>query len=199
MKNNLLLDIDGVLADFYTGMGSFLNTNYGTTLDLNRDPISYYLKDWDDSCANLNTDAALLEWINSDGFIDLPAYQGAKEFVSALNKLANVWVVTARVGDFEKKFGAQVVEKIKQDTQKWFINNGFEVETVHFEHDKVPFCLKNDISTLIEDKLSTALDASKNGVNSILMNRGWNQYPERYRIYRVFDYQAALDWVRKLT
>jgi uncharacterized HAD superfamily protein len=199
MKPNLLLDLDGVVADFFNGFGTFLNDNYGTSLDLSQDPTSYHLREWDESCTNLDTDEALLKWVNSDGFAKLPCYKNAQEFVAILNDLANVWTVTARVGDFEKKFGLEVVEKIKQDTRNWVKNNKFDIKDVYFEHDKVPFCLKNDISILIEDKLSTALDASKNGINSILVNRGWNQYPDRYRLYRVFDYQTALDWVRKLT
>lgn len=199
MKPNLLLDIDGVLCDFFLGFGAFLNDNYGTTLDLGRDPASYYLKEWDDSCANLDINSILEKWINHGGFAKAPVYQGAQEFVKNLNDLANVSVVTARVGDFEKRFGLKTIEKIKQDTYEWFKNNNFNVQQVYFDHNKVDFCKEGDISVLIEDKLSTALEATKSGIDAILINRGWNQCLERYRIYRVNSYQNALDWVKKLT
>jgi uncharacterized HAD superfamily protein len=133
------------------------------------------------------------------GFSKVPVYSGAKEFVEELKKLANVIVVTARIGDFKQKFGEQVVDKIKSDTLNWFKDNDISIDTVVFDHNKVDFCKENAISTLIEDKLDTALKGAKEGIHSILMNRAWNEHPNRHKVYRVYNYDEALNLVRKLS
>src|SRR5574337_645556 len=157
MKVNLLLDIDGILCDFYVGFAEYLNKVYNTNLPLAEEPQSYTISEWGSKCSSINIDEAVLGWINDHGFDKAPVYNGAKEFVEQLNKLTNVFVVTARIGDFKQKFGDQVVDKIKSDTIDWFKDNKIPVDTVFFDHNKIDFCKNNAISILIEDKLDTAL------------------------------------------
>jgi len=198
MKINILLDIDGVLANFYAGFGGYLNRTYGAGLDLSTEPENYSFNEWGPKCNSINTDKATVDWILEGGFRKTPAYDGVKEFVEELNKLANVSVVTARIGDFKQKFGEEVVSKIKEDTATWFQTNKIPVKEVIFEHKKIDFCKANAISALIEDKLETVLTGSKEGMHCILVNRAWNQHPDRLRVYRSYNYNDVLNFVRKM-
>lgn len=198
MKTNILLDIDGVLANFYHGFGDFLNKNYDAKLDLSVEPNSYVFEEWSKELAGQNMDRASSDWIMSGGYQRLPVYSGAQEFVRELNRLTNVHVVTARIGDFKQKFGEDVVQKIKDDTYLWFKENSIPVAEITFEHKKVDWCMANAIPMLIEDKLETVLKGAKENIHSILVNRAWNQHPERLRVYRAYNYNDILNFVRKL-
>jgi len=47
--------------------------------------------------------------------------------------------------------------------------------------------------------LSTAIDAAKNGIHAILIDRAWNQHPDRFKIYRAINFDEVLEIVRKLS
>src|SRR5690348_5057067 len=113
MKTNLLLDIDGVLANFYAGFGDYLNKSHGANLDLDVEPKSYRFEEWGPDCAGIDMDKAAVDWIMKGGFEQMPVYGGAADFVKELHGLADVYVVTARIGDFKQKFGESVINKIK--------------------------------------------------------------------------------------
>lgn len=198
MKINLLLDIDGVLANFYAGFGDYLNKTHNAGLDLSVEPASYIFEEWGPGCSKINMDKAAVDWIMKDGFRNTPVYDGAKDFVKELHTMANIYVVTARIGDFKQKFGDHVVEKIKSDTANWFKDNKIPTESVIFNHKKIDFCKDNAIPALIEDKLETALLGAKEGVHSILIDRAWNEHPDRHRVYRADDYEHALGLLRKI-
>lgn len=198
MKRNILLDIDGCIANFNTGFMSYLNQKYNAGRDPNEEPHTYIFEEW--GLDHINMEEASQNFITSGGFRRLEPYPGAKEFVDKLMSLGNVHIVTARIGDFKNKFSQEVIDQIKNDTINWF--SDYDIPTnggVIFDHKKVDLCLDQGISVLIEDKLSTVLDAAKNGIHAILVNRAWNQHPSRLRVYRTYNYDQILDIVRKIS
>ena len=111
----------------------------------------------------------------------------------------DVYIVTARIGDWEQKFTKSVKDTIKNDTLAWLLNLGVPVDKIYFIHDKIPFCQEHGISVMVEDKLETALKAAKEGIHTVLMDRGYNHSKSpRLRIYRVFNFTEALDQLTKL-
>src|SRR5271157_4439952 len=185
MKAKIMLDLDGVVANFYNGFSTYLNQNFGCTLDPLTDPVSYPFDEWGHGVDQINFDAASESWINQDGFDKLPAYDGAQEFIKKLMDTYDVYIVTARVGDWEKKFSKATQNKIKQNTFDWLSRLGVPANQLYFIKDKIPFFQQHGISILIEDKLETALKAAKEGLHTILMNRGYNQSKvDRLRVYR---------------
>lgn len=199
MKPRILLDMDGVIANFYTEFARFLNEQYGCSLDPEEDPINYSLGKWGHGIENVPIDQASLEWIRNHGFKKVSAYPGATEFVKNLSNIANIFIVTARIGDWQEKFDAGVLDIIKNDTKQWLLDNNMPFDKLFFEHNKIDFCIKNSIQIMIEDKMSTALEASKNGISTILMNRGYNGSKiDRFRIYRVYNFNEALSQLEKL-
>lgn len=199
MKPRVLLDMDGVIANFYYGFSTFLNENYNCTLNPNIEPENYPFEDWGHGIEHINFDEAVYAWLKQDGFKNLPSYDGAKEFVTKLMDTCSVYIVTARVGDWNKKFKPDVIKKIKQDTREWLEAMEIPTERLYFRHDKIPFCQENGISIMFEDKFSTALDGAKNGIHTVLMDRGYNgSQINRFRIYRVFSFDEALNQLEKM-
>ena len=114
--------------------------------------------------------------------------------------MCSVYIVTARIGDWNQKFSQGLVDIIKEGTYSWLDKHGIPTDNLHFHHDKVPFCIDNGISVMIEDKFSTALNGSKSGLHTVLMNRGYNgSQIDRYKIYRVYDFDEALAKVKELS
>lgn len=199
MKPRVLLDMDGVIVNFYKGFSKHLNKNYGCTLDTNVEPEEYPFEKWGHGVDRVNFDTASKEWIEKDGFEKLPAFDGATEFVKELMSLCNVFIVTARIGDWSQKFTPETRDRIKDNTRNWLKENDIPSDNLFFSHEKIPFCKENAISIMIEDKPSTAMEASKNKIHTILINRAKNrsQFP-RYMIYKVSSLDEVLEQLRKL-
>lgn len=200
MRRNILLDIDGVIANFYAGFGEYLNKRYNANLDLSVEPPIYSFSEWGPGLDTIDMEVATNDWIADDGFLKMPVYPGADEFVKELMSLGNVHIVTARIGDFEQKFPTHTEIQIKNDTYEWFKTHKIPTNgKIRFSHKKVELCKEENISILIEDKLSTVLQASKEGIHSIILDRAWNFHPERYKVYRAKDYSEILDTVRRIS
>lgn len=198
MKINALCDVDGILASFYEAFADYLNKTYDAGLNIHTEPANYSFKDWGPKLKNVNLDKATVNWIKQHGFLKVPVYENAQNFIENLNKICNVFIVTARVGDYKQYFDKNVINTIMNDTASWFKNNNFPDNKIIFEHKKIDFCKENSIPILIEDKLETVLAGAKEGIHCILLNRAWNQHPERFKIYRAYNYEDILKIIRKL-
>ncbi|MFA5024048.1 MAG: hypothetical protein WC523_03790 [Patescibacteria group bacterium] len=200
MKAKILLDLDGVIANFCYSFRDFLNKNYNCNFNIDVEPASYDIGDWGCGIENINIDEVVSAWIKQGGFSQIPSYPGTEDFVQSLMSNYDVSIVTARVGDWDQKFSKNVQNKIKQDTSDWLQKRNIPADRLFFIHDKIPFCQENEISIIIEDKLETAIKASKEKVHTILMNREYNQSKsERLRVYRVYDFNEALVQLSKLS
>jgi len=197
MKTNVLCDIDGVICDFYKGFGEFLNKKYEAKLNLNKEPTSYTFKDWASGVKSINYDKSSYEWIMNGGMLTAPIYDGARDFILDLANIADIYIVTARIGDFRKLFPEEAIKKIEIDTLQWFKYHNIPVDNVYFEHNKIDFCKKNNIPILIEDKLSTAIDGGLNKIKSILLDRGWNKDTLSNHLYdRAFSYNDIIQKIK---
>lgn len=197
MNKRVLLDLDGVIADFYRGFARFLNKNYGCFLPLDKDPSGYYFGDWGFGINDIDIPEAINAWISNDGFLNLLAYPGASEFTKKLNEIADVYIITARVGDWERNIPEDIVDKIKEDTKKWLVREDISFNKLFFIHDKVDFCINNGISVIIEDKAETVNKASLANIPSILVNKKYNQDVEmpKSNIYRVDNFDDILRYL----
>lgn len=208
MKKKVLLDIDGVLADFYKGLAEYLNKNIHAELPLDKEPSAYSFYKWNDKIPASLMDKEVPKWVISGGYRSMPIFPGAVQFVEELRKNNEVFIVTARLGDFATKLSEPVLDIIKKDTLNWFNQHGISPEKLFFNHDKVDFCQKNGINIMIEDKLPTVIEAAQKGISSILVNRGWNQNGEIWDgkplsrdhqgIMVANSYQDILDYLKGL-
>ena len=174
MKKKILLDIDGVIGNFYKSFAMYLNKHYGCKLDINTEVPVYDLYKWGHGLSEDTVNSAIDAWMLDDGFLNIPVYPGAKQFVYKLMDKYDVYIVTARMGDFKTRLADDVLVKIKKDTLKWFKKHGIPAPKIFFDHNKIDFCLSNSISILIEDKFKTAKLGIQNGIDCVLMSRPWN-------------------------
>lgn len=203
MKSKILLDIDGVIADFFRGFASHLNDKQNAGIDLSKEPPVYSLHNWGHDIPRDVVDAEIIHWMESGGYEHMPMYEGAKEFVYKLMDKYDVHIVTARVGDFRMNLPEAIQAIIRRDTERWFQNHGIPADKLFFEHKKVDFCKENNIPVLIEDKLSTVVEAAESGMPAILIDRGWNQEGDAWygehldrnhsNIYVAYNYNDVLD------
>jgi len=199
MKDDVLLDIDGVIANFYCGFAKFLNENYGCCLDIYSEPDCYSMSKWYHGVENVDIKEASKEWVLNNGFGKLPQFSMAKEFVKELMEKYDVFVVTARVGDWEVMFSDQVKNIIVSDTKKWLEIFGVPSDRLFFIRNKAQFCKEHGIKLMIEDKLSTAVSASEHGISTILVNRNYNQdSADVPRVHRVNNLCEALEVAGKV-
>lgn len=200
MKRNILLDIDGVIGNFHTSFAQYLNDEYDAGLDVHEEPAVYSFDQWGPNLSNIDMEEASNGWIVSGGFTRLKPYSGADSFVKQLMEIADVHIVTARIGDFDQRFPAEMKTKIMSDTYDWFDKHGIPTNgEIQFSHKKVDLCKRDNISILIEDKLSTVLEAAQENIHAIIIDRAWNQHPDRFRVYRAPNYDEILNTVRKLS
>jgi len=209
VKTKLLLDIDGVFGDFYSGFANYLNTKLGAGIDTSKEPHSYNMGEWGHNLPSKMVFGEVPKWINDGGYRNIPIYPGAKQFVYKLMDKYNVYIVTARIGDFqEENFSKATNELIRRDTVDWLIDNGIPADNLYFDHNKVDFCKDVGIDILIEDKLSTLAKASMAGLYGILIDRNWNHsevsggnhFDRNHSLIEVAnDYNEALEKLEKLT
>jgi len=204
MKVKILLDIDGVIADFYTGFASYLNKNVNAGLDLTNGPDNYNLHLWGHNLPKDVVNKQIPEWILNGGYANMSIFPGAKEFVYKLMDKYDVHIVTARVGDFTFDLSGKTQETIKRDTFGWLKKHGIPSNKLFFEHKKTDFCQKNKVPILIEDKLETVIGSANKGVRSILMDRSWNQdgnglKRDHFNIFVAYNYDDILKILEELT
>jgi len=199
MNNKVLLDIDGVIAHFYKGFGQYLNKVYNTNLNIDGEPSTYSMRDWDPAFSKEDIDVASKNWILGSGFFKMPIYPGAKEFVYELMDLCDVYIVTGRINDYDMALSDNVKYKIRNDTKKWFKYHGIPAEKLFFAGDKAKFCNDNGIKILIEDKLSTVENAVVQGIESFLMYRKYNDTKIVHpRLHKVDNYSQIISKIREI-
>jgi len=204
MKVKVLLDIDGVIADFYSGFGGHLNKKLNAGLNLNKGPTNYSLHEWGHNISREVIDKEIPKWVLDGGYANMPIFPKAKEFVYKLMDKYDVHIVTARVGDFLCYLSGGVKDTIKRDTFKWLKKHGIPSDKLFFEHDKVNFCQKNRVPIVIEDKLPTVIDGADEGIRCILMDRSWNQEQDglkrdHFNIFVAYTYDDILQILEELT
>lgn len=192
MKQSILIDIDGVIANFYKGFSEFLNKEYGCTLRPDVEPSQYDFGQWGHGVQNINFDLATYDWMVNDGFEKLEPFNGAQNFIKKIKSKYEIYFVTARIGDWETKLSNRIKNKIKNNTYAWLSKHNMPTDCLHFAHDKIPFCLENKINLMVEDKLSTAVLAAQNNITTILLDRGYNKGKEYKNVLRVFSFDEAL-------
>jgi uncharacterized HAD superfamily protein len=199
MRTKVLLDIDGVLANFVASFFKYLNENYGCNLNVKKEPNEYEMSKWNTGLTDKELSDASFNWIINNGFLQLSAYPGAGKFAQELAKKYDVYLVTARIGDWDERFSKEVKDLIKEDTRKWLEVHGIPADNLFFVHKKADFCKKYGINILVEDKASTVIDAVKNGIVCFLVDRAWNKLPGKIKgAYRVKDFDEILNVLGKI-
>jgi 5'(3')-deoxyribonucleotidase len=181
----VVVDIDGVLADFVGAICAFLNSRQGkykyTVEDFTDYEICNCLKKGD----RLHFDMAPF---NPNFVYNIRRYDGAQDFIRELSKFFDIILITAPwKGPYHTQARQEWVESFL--SPKWAKNIDFQWVTAD-ERVYMPGDL------LIEDNLVTALKWSKLGKKAIVFDRPWNRgpiYGEHKTLSRGTNYRDILD------
>jgi 5'(3')-deoxyribonucleotidase len=181
-----LLDVDGVLADFPSGVQAFCN-QYGRTkgspsFSLETAKEHDLLKAWDIEHMQKRLDQHM---IDTDFARHMPVYPGAQDFVESLKSVADVIIVTARY---------RAVPTWTHAREAWLVE--------HFEIDpgNIVFAKRKELvagNFLLDDKLRN-IDAWRNAWGhqgaAVVFDRPWNQGIQ----LRTSTYDGAIEIAREV-
>lgn len=157
---NIGIDIDGVLTDYERGA-----INLGTKMCVEENwPININLNGyWDTQMFNWNDSQAKKFW--GRYFIkyitESPVREFAPEIISKLKQEGDkIYLITARNEEEleDKHYGT-----MKQLTKEWLELHNIKYEKLIFVEDKekLPQCIENDVTVMIEDSPSNIKNISK--------------------------------------
>lgn len=189
---NLAIDIDGVVADYFSKFLEFYNKKTGKNLSVS-DWKTYNF--WDSLPVSKEEGKKLMEefYLRAD-FDEIQLIEGAKEAIIELAKQNQIYVITAR----PLRWG----EKTKKFFDKHF--SGLPLHLVHSrdENDKTIYkreiCRDLNINILIEDYGDIALQCAEIGVRVFLLDYLYNQNVKHENIIRVKNWDEILDKIKKL-
>lgn len=168
----LLVDVDGVLADFTGALCKELaKEGHGTWTD-------EHLTTWElKSCFPAKSHAAIERIMTRPGFFaSIPRYDGAQAFVKNLRKRGDVSAVTVVTG------------KAQQERYDWLLSLGFQDhEIVLVDKHEAKTAVTGD--AIIDDRIETLEKCSHH--TRIVFDRPWNQKGVP-GIARALDYAHVL-------
>jgi len=173
----LLVDVDGVLADFTGALCKELHKEgHGTWTD-------EHLTTWElKTCFPPKSHSAIERIMTRPGFFaSIPRYAGAQQFVRSLRRRGDVSAVTVVTG------------KAQQERYDWLLSLGFQDHEIvlcsdHLHKRAVPG------DAIIDDRIET-LEKCSHGVR-IVFDRPWNQ-KEVPGVVRAKDYDHVLKHLDK--
>lgn len=177
MHNRILLDVDGILADFVTPVVKRVNEYLSTSY------VHDDVKEWDIAKGlgiPEDRQAHFYKQMQYPGFCaSLEAYPGAAYGVDRLRSVAEVWAVTAPFG------GLYWMPERDQWLQDKF---GFKKNQILHVRGEAKHAIAADF--LVEDKTSTLIDWKEHNPlgHGVLFQRPWN-------INDGWVGKAAPDWI----
>lgn len=175
-KPRILLDVDGIFADFVTPCLDAIHAHTGKRF--NHDDLT----SWDimESCdIDLETSKAIYKSMQVPGLCkSLPAYPGAREGVDSLREWADVWAVTSPFGG----------DHWMHERDAWLVENmGFvKYDVLHVRGER-----KHGVfgDAFVEDKTSTLLEWHKAWPSQLAV-----QFVRSYNVADRWDGYKAVDW-----
>ena len=192
------IDLDGTVADYMAGAVPLLQEHYGLT------------PDWSKAANRIEGVFGITKETRPPGmketlyeglhlFRNLPKIEpGIEELTHQLKcKGYKVYIVTARTGS----------PIIREDTQFWLDQNGFEYDDIFHVEDKAVLCKLMRIHVMLEDEVMQIGDLQRSKINVVVPDRSWNRHlhddpdaaeRKRGRIRRVYNWQEAVSAVDEL-
>lgn len=163
MRPRILVDIDGVFADFITPCLQAIYEHTGASYE------PHQVTDWDimKSCGiDVETAKVIYKNMERKGLcLEIPAYDGAREGVDHLRTFADVWAVTHPFGG----------EHWMHERDQWLMTKmGFAKDDILHVRSSRKFAIDGD--ALVEDKVSTLQEWRKHHFNGfgVLFERRYN-------------------------
>lgn len=192
VKKTAVIDIDGVLADYYKTFGKFMKEQLQvdiTKIDTNDHNLFELLSDQ----LGAYTFECALDGFREQGLLrTVDPFQDARYFMQEITNKYNVLVLTSRPGHNDSK--------VRQDTEYWFESNKIPYDELCFRHHKADHIRyrmamgRPNFQFMVEDNAKTASEVAGVGrIRSYLMNKEYNQVMVHPDVVRVNSLQEVLD------
>ncbi len=187
MKPTIGIDIDDVVVDF---TNPFLDFYYQRTgRRVHYDDIHTYKLEVDLARPRNEVIGIVREFYQTEEFDNLPFIDGAKEAVNNICETLGGVFLTSRPYEGREK------------TIPWaklhfpYIGSGVLFSRDFQSDRKIPkstVCLREGLTTIIEDNRHYSLGCANVGIRTILFNRPWNKGVQHHLIARVNNWREAI-------
>ena len=194
VKEIKAVDVDDILLDTMPVLVRYYNRKFGTNFRLEYYKSYNLGETWEKTPEEVGL--ILERFLRSKESMQVQPLEGAVEGMRTLTKKYDFVAVTSRplnvydkTGDLLRRYFKRGIIEIAHTNQHG---------TLASDKSKFEACRKRNIGIIIEDCLEIGIDAARNGMNVILLNRQWNRPDEDYenpggRIQRVNNWQEIVE------
>ena len=174
----IVLDIDGVVADYFSELVHILNAS-GVEAAHWSEWSDYH---WSEVYPDIDADVINLLLANPMLAKNCRPFEEAWYWTNHYSSSYDIMYVTARN------------EALSQDTWNWFYNWDMPADFVVFEEKKSEFIANLQVDVYVDDYPDLVKKSREYGVNAFLLNRPYNlnaDIPDKYRINSLWDLRLA--------
>ncbi len=191
-KKRIGVDIDDVIAGFMKSYLEFYNKKYNTQLNL-QNIKNYHLWKTGIHKSKEESHKEISEFQNSLAFEEIDLIDGAKNGLNNLSEFYQIYFITSRPEELKDKTIA-FFKKHFPNKEFNFIYSG---DVSGKNPSKSEICKNFEISIIIEDNPTYALDCASNGVKVFLLNKPWNEDCEMHEnIIKVENWEELLEFLK---
>lgn len=194
IKPLIAVDLDDVLADYCNPLIAFHNQTFGTNL-ARQNFTSYRLWEvWGGTSEEATR--KVYHFHNTDYFRNIVPVQGAVEGINILTKQYNLVIITSRFTDFMEYTSEWLKKFFPNKFLRVYFTNHWNLITGGTYKKKSDICLEIGAKTILEDSIEYALDCTRRGIRTILLDNPWNQCDDQVGITRVRSWKEIVEKLR---
>lgn len=170
----IILDIDGVVADYFSELVHIIRTAGWEVHDWNE----WNSLNWAEVIPDLDSDVVELLFSNPMLAKNCRPFEESWYWVNHYSSIYDIMYVTSRD------------QSLTQYTWDWFFSWDIPADFVVFEKNKSDFIKNLQVNVYVDDVPEFVVDARKSGVNAFLMNRSYNlnyDIDPQFRINSLWD------------
>ncbi|MDD5133296.1 MAG: hypothetical protein PHD81_01755 [Candidatus Nanoarchaeia archaeon] len=190
----IAVDLDEVLGELLSPVLVYYNQRFNKNLDINQFHCYNFWEVWG------GTKQEAIQIVNdffTEGHSEnIKPIPGAQQAINILKNKRNLIIVTSR-GDNLRAYTEKWINKsYPKSFSEIYFSNDFSANNGNVKKSEI--CKKLGVNLIIEDNLHYALDCSKEGIISILLDKPWNKQSENYeRVFRVNNWDDILHLMPK--
>lgn len=172
MKQTIILDVDGVLADTMPALNAFYNKKFGTEFRIS----DYKFYDLEKTWGGTKKRAVRIvdDFFRDSSFRSIPPVEGSREGVRFLERDYALIACTSRPHYVEEQTIDLLTSVHGKGIFSKIIHSG-KYTSLASKLGKEEICVREDAGIIIEDCLEVAQNCAREGIEVFLLEYPWNQ------------------------